>query len=168
MISTKSEQGNGRMRQWESNSSRRTAYGRKLPLDRCATLAFRWPPRRRRGITCDNRLQFWRRPILVCVPGGRLWPARSQTLSSRRAICLPPLPSIGVPDADENVFDRGLLKAQRIRMKLGGSANITLPFPPKPKFMRWNTYYRLMNADNDGLTRSIAGLRVWLASHNRS
>ena len=36
----------------------------------------------------------------------------------------------------ENAYGRGLLKAQRIRMKLGGSANMTLPFPEKPKHMR--------------------------------
>jgi hypothetical protein len=68
----------------------------------------------------------------------------------------------------ENFFDRGLLKAQRIRMKLGGSANMTLPFPPKPKFMRWSTYYLLANADNGGLMRSIVGLRAWLAARRRS
>lgn len=64
----------------------------------------------------------------------------------------------------ENYYDRGLLKAQRIRMKLGGSANMTLPFPPKPKFMRWATYYRLAATDQDRAGQWCAALRVWLES----
>jgi hypothetical protein len=34
-------------------------------------------------------------------------------------------------------------KAQKIRIRLGGCGNITLPFPPKPKGMHWKTYDRL-------------------------
>ena len=36
-----------------------------------------------------------------------------------------------------------LHKCQRIRRKLGGSANMTKPFPEKPKGMHWRTYSRL-------------------------
>ena len=68
----------------------------------------------------------------------------------------------------ENAYDRGLLKAQRIRMKLGGSPNMTLPFPPKPKGMRWSTYYRLANAEQGGVMRWDAGLRAWLDSRKRA
>lgn len=38
---------------------------------------------------------------------------------------------------------RPLLKAQTIRVKLGGSANMTDPFPEKPRYMHWRTYERL-------------------------
>ena len=38
---------------------------------------------------------------------------------------------------------RALHKCQRIRRRLGGSANMTLPFPPKPKGMQFDTYFRL-------------------------
>jgi hypothetical protein len=34
-------------------------------------------------------------------------------------------------------------KAQAIRQRLGGSANLLEPFPDKPKGMHWKTYYRL-------------------------
>ncbi len=34
-------------------------------------------------------------------------------------------------------------RCQRIRTKLGGSANMTEPFPDKPKGMHWKTYWRL-------------------------
>ena len=32
-------------------------------------------------------------------------------------------------------------KARRIRMRLGGSANLSESFPPKPKWLRWRTYW---------------------------
>lgn len=68
----------------------------------------------------------------------------------------------------ENSHGRGLLKAQRIRTKLGGSANMTLPFPPKPKFMRWATYYRLVAADQGGARRWYAGVQEWLQLRSRA
>ena len=43
----------------------------------------------------------------------------------------------------EGVRDRALRRAQQIRKKMGGSANMALPFPWKPKWMRWRTYDRL-------------------------
>jgi hypothetical protein len=38
---------------------------------------------------------------------------------------------------------RALHKCQRIRQRLGGSANMTELFPPKPKGMHFDTYFRL-------------------------
>jgi hypothetical protein len=67
----------------------------------------------------------------------------------------------------ENGYGRSLLKAQRIRMRLGGSANMTLPFPPKPKGMRWRTYNRLWAMGNAAAQHSIEGLRIWLDAMKR-
>lgn len=67
-----------------------------------------------------------------------------------------------------NAGERGLIKAQRIRMKLGGTGNMTLPFPPKPKHMRWTNYYRLRSADQRGNMRWIGGLQAWLDSRRRA
>jgi hypothetical protein len=39
--------------------------------------------------------------------------------------------------------NRALSKAQAIRKRLGGSAAMLQPSPPKPKGMRWKTYRRL-------------------------
>lgn len=68
----------------------------------------------------------------------------------------------------ENAYGRGLLKAQRIRMKLGGSANMQLPFPEKPRRMRWATYYRLATTDQRGLMLWATGLQAWLDSRKRA
>ena len=57
---------------------------------------------------------------------------------------------------------RALHKCQRIRRSLGGSANMTLPFPPKPKGMHFDTYFRLwrehQEADWEHLQRMIVDL----------
>lgn len=45
----------------------------------------------------------------------------------------------------ESASDRGIRKAQAIRQRLGGSANLARPFPHKPKGMHWETYDRLEN-----------------------
>jgi hypothetical protein len=43
----------------------------------------------------------------------------------------------------ESDGDRALHRAQTIRKKLGGSANMLEPLPWKPKGMHWRTYWRL-------------------------
>jgi hypothetical protein len=43
---------------------------------------------------------------------------------------------------------RALHKCQRIRQRLGGSANMTEPFPPKPKGMHFDTYLKLWREHN--------------------
>ena len=43
----------------------------------------------------------------------------------------------------ESLPHRGIGKARKIRVKMGGDANILDDFPPKPKGMHWRTYARL-------------------------
>jgi hypothetical protein len=43
----------------------------------------------------------------------------------------------------ETPMQRGVFKAQKIRMRLGGTVNLFEPFPEKPKRMHWRTYLRL-------------------------
>jgi hypothetical protein len=52
----------------------------------------------------------------------------------------------------EPMHQRGLGKAQKIRMQMGGSQNMFEPFPDKPKGMHWRTYDRGRGA------RRVSGL----------
>jgi Zn-finger protein len=54
----------------------------------------------------------------------------------------------------EAPYNRALSRAQAIRMKLGGSPDMTEDFPDKPKGMHWRTYNRLCAAAQEAQTRS--------------
>jgi hypothetical protein len=43
----------------------------------------------------------------------------------------------------EQPYQRAVSKAQKLRQRLGGSASLDEPFPPKPKGMHWRTYNSL-------------------------
>ena len=58
----------------------------------------------------------------------------------------------------EALHHRGLGKARKIRMQLGGSPNTLEEFPDKPKGMHWRTYDRLRRAHDIAEARSMMGL----------
>ena len=58
----------------------------------------------------------------------------------------------------ESVHQRGLLKSQKMRMRLGGSPSMLDEFPDKPKGMHWRTYERLCRSHDDAEERSTIGL----------
>lgn len=62
----------------------------------------------------------------------------------------------------ESTLYRALHKAQEIRERLGGSANMTLPFPEKPKGMHWRTYERLRNEHDEAEMEQLLGMKEWL------
>jgi hypothetical protein len=53
---------------------------------------------------------------------------------------------------------RGLMKAQKIRERLGGSADIFDTFPDKPKGMHWTSYAHLRLAHDAAKERTVVGL----------
>jgi hypothetical protein len=59
----------------------------------------------------------------------------------------------------ESVHHRAIGKAQKIRMRLGGSANMLDDFPDKRNGMHWRTYERLRRAHDIAEARSTLGLR---------
>jgi hypothetical protein len=56
----------------------------------------------------------------------------------------------------ENPRYRAISRVQKIRMRLGGSANLLKPFPKKPRGMHRMTYYRLSARAMAAQERSIA------------
>ena len=55
------------------------------------------------------------------------------------------------------LYFRDLGKAQKIRMRLGGSPVMSEAFPDKPKGMHWQTYERLRRAHDVAESRSMTG-----------
>jgi hypothetical protein len=58
----------------------------------------------------------------------------------------------------ESLHHRGLGKAQKIRMRLGGTGNMFDDFPAKPKGMHRRTYIRLRHSHDVAAARSTIGL----------
>jgi hypothetical protein len=62
---------------------------------------------------------------------------------------------------------RWIARAQQTRRRLGGSASLLAPFPPKPRGMHARTYRRLRQAaearEAAGLEASLAQLEGWFA-----
>jgi hypothetical protein len=62
----------------------------------------------------------------------------------------------------ENEMYRALRRAQTIRERLGGSANMTKPFPERPKGMHHETYWRLREEHDEAEMEQLEGMREWL------
>jgi hypothetical protein len=63
----------------------------------------------------------------------------------------------------EHRGDRQRRKAQMIRLRLGGSANLAEPFPAKPKHMHWKTYEQLHSQAIAAETMSLFDMAAQIA-----
>lgn len=55
--------------------------------------------------------------------------------------------------------DAALRRCQQIRQRLGGSANMTIPFPPRPKGMHSRTYWKLWD-EHDRAEQEYTGFLI--------
>ena len=78
---------------------------------------------------CSNGRYCGRRAALLYIAGERF--------ACRRCY------GLVYASQQETPMHRGIRQARKIRMKLGGSANLCEPFPEKPKGMHRRTYQRL-------------------------
>ena len=58
--------------------------------------------------------------------------------------------------------DRHLLRAQRIRDRLGGSRNMMEDFPGKPKGMHWRRYDRMRKIHDRAAEQAFGMIETWI------
>lgn len=100
------------------------------------------------------------RPWTLCL---RCWRRVAVLYGGRRFLCRHCY-DLAYQSTREDAPSRRLSKAQTIRQRLGGSANMFEPFPPKPKGMHWRTYWRLLEEAEEA---SIGAMIDMLASLER-
>jgi hypothetical protein len=83
-----------------------------------------------------------KRPWFVCPCGRRAAVLYLMGRHLRCRVC----GGLTYASCNESPFDRAIRREQKVRMRLGGEPNSSLPFPPRPKFMRHTTYFRLFLA----------------------
>jgi hypothetical protein len=109
------------------------------------------------------------RPWFRCVAyvGGRLCGRRVAKLYKRDAAVFACRHCCGLAYASQQEIPRyrAISRVQKLRMRLGGSANLLEPFPKKPRGMHRLTYYRLFHKAMAAQERSIALESDYLRRH---
>ena len=96
-----------------------------------------------------------KRPWFLCPECGR----RCGILYAIRArLCCRKCGGLSYESQSEPSHYRALRKAQKIRVRLGGSANMTKPFPGRPRYMHWRTYQHLRRQYEAAMERYIGAM----------
>jgi hypothetical protein len=75
---------------------------------------------------------------------------------------VPPLLRLKLREPAGELNVRALHKAQNIRERLGGRANMMEPFPEKLRGMHWSTYERRWWEHHEADMKQLLGMREWL------
>jgi hypothetical protein len=115
------------------------------------------------GRTWLDGVQLRRREALVHLPGLRMRPEGRAILygPGRYFLCRHCYDLTYQSQRDSQMY-RALHRAQDIRRRLGGSANMTEPFPEKPKGMHHDTYERLWWEHHAAEMEQLLGMKEWL------
>ena len=117
--------------------------GERLTI-RAQVIDIGWPPCRFGGHRFWFRCSCGRHVATLYSPNGRPWGCRHcyrLTYATRQAV----------------PRDRHLLRAQRIRRRLGGSPNMLEDFPPRPKGMHWQRYERMRDVHDLAQGKAMMG-----------
>ena len=100
-----------------------------------------------------------KRPWFLCLACGRrcgvLYSIRSRIVCRKCG-------ELSYESQSEPSHFRALRKAQKIRVQLGGSANMTEPFPGRPRYMHRQTYQRLKRQYEAAAQRYVGLMAAWL------
>jgi len=106
-----------------------------------------------------------RRPWFICsvYSNGRYCGCRAAVLNGAGELfacrrCY----GLAYASQQETPMHRGIGQAQKIRMRLGGSANVCESFPEKPKRMHWRTYLSLRSRAERAEAASNSLTLAWL------
>ncbi len=102
------------------------------------------------------------RPWFVCSCGRRCAKVYGSNRAGGSRFACRTCKRIAYPSQSEDPRFRPTRRLQAIRESLGGSANLTLPFPPKPKGMHWRTYDQAHAKAQRFEQRTLAGMMATL------
>lgn len=74
---------------------------------------------------------------------------------------------LAFPSAREDAGDRAARKADRLRERLGWEPGILNGLGPKPKWMRWRTFWRLSGEQDQLVNQSLRAMKLKFGLSNR-